>query len=85
MLNFFREDTRVKISFDVKIPKRDDRVYTFYWECGDENYAGLLADCIEREFDRRVMKARAEAYEQGYKDAKAKRAKRTWFSCILGV
>jgi len=47
------------------------------------------AELEVRDFNKRLgdamAKARREAYEQGWKDAKAHNTKRTWFTSVLMV
>lgn len=55
-------------------------VYPFSFQENDENNAELLKQHIENVLSEALKKARREAYEQGWKHAKAKCAKETWFS-----
>lgn len=45
--------------------------------------ARLLAERLREDFGAQVKKARKEAYEQGFKDAKSKRRKQDWFSEVI--
>jgi DNA-binding NtrC family response regulator len=49
------------------------------WNCNSELLAELLVSHLRRRLGNKISEARQEAYAQGWKDAKAKRAKRTWF------
>jgi hypothetical protein len=51
-----------------------------YWEAGHEASAAAAADWLNRELQRKVAEARELSYQQGWRDAKAKRAKRDTFS-----
>ena len=76
-----KDSCDVKIEVDVFVPYWDVRTFPFTFSCGgNEAYAGLLTRLIKERLASLVRNARAEAYEQGYKDAKAKRAKCEWFS-----
>lgn len=50
-----------------------------------EAYALLVAHNIREYIDKRIRSIREDEYNKGWKDAKAKKAKRTWFSCQWGV
>ena len=45
-----------------------------------EYQAELLLRQLDKNLSSQLERIRKEAYEQGFKDAKAKRAKQTWFS-----
>lgn len=79
MIVFSRDGTKVKASINTPIPNYDVRVFNFMWECGGEAYAGLLAAAMHREMHDKLKAIRADAYEKGWKDAKAKKTKETWF------
>jgi len=57
-----------------------DQSYLFYWECGREDFAKLLRDNLQKRMNHEIRKIREQAYAAGWKDAKAKRQKETWFS-----
>jgi hypothetical protein len=79
MINIVADDTKVKINVEVFIPFWETRTFVFDWECGSRWAAGLLATAMRDAFYTKVKAARAEAYEQGWKDAKAKKSKESWF------
>ena len=54
--------------------------YLFYWECGRDDFALLLRDNLHSKINGTLMEIRRKAYEEGWKDAKAKTKKETWFS-----
>ena len=81
MIKIFRNDKDVCLDFTVKVPTHTlvwD--YHFTWACANDVYAGFLANAMENQLGDRLAAIRAEAYEQGWKDAKAKRHKASWFS-----
>ena len=80
MISFSREGTKVRIDIETYIPKYSFRMFSFYWECDRESYAGLLAQHFDSELVQVLKDIREESYVQGWKDAKAKVEKETWFS-----
>lgn len=42
--------------------------------------ASLLREALQEKFSDRVKTARRDAYAQGWRDAKAKRKRETWFA-----
>jgi hypothetical protein len=79
MFTFTREGSNLKVElFSELTPKAN--VYSFTWQCGDDCYADLLAKHFEKLLGDKLEKIRKESYIKGFKDAKAKRAKETWFS-----
>ncbi len=61
--------------------------YTFFfdWIAGSDIYAHLLVEDFNRRLDAVVKEARKTAYDNGWKDAKAKMRKRDFFSSWLEV
>lgn len=80
MIEIKRSGTQLVISAEIFIGTVGDRTYEATWEAGSEAYAGLIRSEIQRNLERRLERIRREAYAQGWKDAKAKRAKKTLFS-----
>lgn len=78
MILFKRDGTRVKVEVDSKlaIPKS---IYLFYWEASGEGHAELLVNQLQTKFSDALREARREAYNAGFKDAKAKRKREDWF------
>ena len=71
---------------EVKIPTVLDYHYNFSIECNDDVRAELLARDMDGRIERAVAGARKQAYEDGWRDAKAKKvAKRSWFSPYLEI
>lgn len=79
MISFKRDGTVVKSDVTTFIPNFDDRVFHFQWECATEAYAGLLSAHMQRDMGAKLKAIRVHAYEEGWKDAKAKRAREEWF------
>jgi hypothetical protein len=78
-----RDGSDVEVSISSHIPTWEERVFPFSFNCGNEAYAGFLTKHIQDVIGNAVANARREAYEQGWKDAKAKRVKNDWFSRVL--
>ncbi len=74
-----RQGKQVALAVTVNIPFYDDRMFTLEWNCDSEVYAGLLADAMQRQTKETLKAIRREAYNEGWRDAKAKRKKATWF------
>lgn len=76
-----RAGTTVRVWIDAFIPTWESRQFPFTFECGSGNeaYAGLLKQHITDTVGDAVEAARRAAYEQGWNDAKAKRARCDWF------
>lgn len=79
MFTFERDGTSLKLQVEAKtyIAKR---WYSFSWQCTDEIYADLLVKNFQEHLSNRLQGIRRSAYEEGWKDAKAKKKKETWFA-----
>jgi len=78
MIRFTRDGTRVKCTVATDVPNYDSRQFYFYWETEREYAAGLLSAHLTETYENNVGEIRREAYERGWKDAKAHRAKNNW-------
>jgi len=56
-----------------------DYDWPFAYNAGHPSYAGLAAHALREQFSDHMQSVRKAAYEQGYKDARAKRKKQTVF------
>lgn len=74
----------VQLSVPVCIPGHKEWLYHFTWKTHDEAYAQMLAYHVNKSLKEKMQEIRQQSYEQGWKDAKAKRKKETWFSGWLG-
>lgn len=61
------------------MPTWNERTFQFSFNCGGEAYAGLLTKALRDALGDAVQAVRREAYEEGWRDAKAKTAKRDYF------
>lgn len=52
-----------------------------YWECHTELLAELLVRQLQSKLGDKIAEARAVAYLDGFRDAKAKRRKQTEYFC----
>jgi hypothetical protein len=80
MINIKRNKNQVEVGISVYVPEWENRTFLFYWDAGSEWGAGFLASGLRTALRDAIKTAREEAYEQGWKDAKAKRTKETYFS-----
>ena len=84
MIKIIKKDSKVSLEFVVNIPEMGNRYYTFEWNCNSPEYAGLLAKAMRNGLWSKIGQVRQEAYENGWKDAKGKRApKATYHSGFL--
>ena len=77
MVNITSDGTRVHLSMTIGMG--DDRP-RFSFDAGSILAAKCIARCMREAFETTVRIARRDAYEQGWRDAKAKRAKSKHFS-----
>lgn len=68
-----------RLTLFVKIPLTGD-TFDFSFHAETEWSARLLANAVLEAFNHAMKRVRREAYEQGWRDAKAKRRKEDWFS-----
>lgn len=72
--------TQVQCRVNGALPEIEKSVFLFSFVCGQEYAAALLVRHLNETFLKQVQLIKSEAYERGWKDAKAKRGKQTWFS-----
>jgi hypothetical protein len=86
MIKVFSKENVVVLSFNIGLGKNNS--YPFKFEIGDkqeyDGLAELLANHIRSELSKTCEEIREQAYKQGWKDAKGKKKKATYFSCVLG-
>lgn len=78
MIDIKREGTFVKVVVDSQWPISGQ--YSFQWDTGRNDFACLLSENLKNKMVRDIERMRRDAYNQGWKDAKAKAKKETWFS-----
>lgn len=76
MIEITRDDQKVKVLLHSGVLNTK---YIFTWNCNDAVYAELLRDAFEKKFGDEIERVRKEEYERGFKDARAKRARASWF------
>ena len=78
MIEITRKDTEVGVRIDLELSC--DRPVLFFTRNETYGYqAALLENRIKHLLEKKLSSIRKRAYEEGYKDAKAKRAKKTEF------
>ena len=82
MIHYLRDGKQVRATIKYKSGDLDTNLF-FYWECGSEVLAQALATQLQANQWDSVEKALREMYEQGYKDGRDKKAKKTWFSQVI--
>lgn len=75
-----RKDEHVVLDVTIYVPRIGFVRYEFEIILANKFYAGFVAEAIERQFQDHMEDVRKKAYEAGWKDAKGKRKKQTWFS-----
>lgn len=79
MIRFTREGTAVRVTISLAVPNYESRDFWFDRETNAGAYAGLLSAEFQKQMHDSLEKIRRESYREGWKDAKAKKSKRTYF------
>ncbi len=79
MISFKRTDNIVVVQVKHGVLFNDEH-FTLQIASSHAYQAELLNRQLKDQLENKLEAIRKEAYEQGSKDAKAKRAKKTWFS-----
>ena len=77
-----RDGTKVILAINSKL-NTSTPWYHFEWNAVSENHAVLLQARLETVLEDEMRAIREEMYAAGYRDGRAKRAKRTWFSNLI--
>ena len=84
MLQVYRDNSKVAIAIDTNLSVDCEglkgAILRFSFECGQPYLADSLTRYIRRLLEDNVARVRKNAYNEGWADAKAKRAKQTHFS-----
>jgi hypothetical protein len=86
LLRTSRKESKVIIGLSTGLPHEDQRATTmieFECEANQVFLAELLRQHIDQKIRYSVAQARREAYEAGWKDAKAHKEKQNSFSSLL--
>ena len=70
----------VEIKVEFRSGYAGEYTWIFTHDTGNPAYSGLAAETLCEQFNSHMRQVRSEAYEKGWRDAKARRAKCTWFS-----
>lgn len=79
MIQFSRNGTLVRCTVPLQVPNYEKRLFHFEWETNSPAFAGLLSAEMDKRLHAELERIRREAYERGWKDAKAKKPKETYF------
>lgn len=83
MLNVKRDNTKAVIAVGTDLPfdceGTKTSIYEFEFEMQTPARAELLVRYVHNRLETEIEKTRREAYEQGWKDAKSRKPKVTWF------
>lgn len=79
---FTNEGAQTKISVDTLLDVERYR-HEFSLEQGNQINARLLAVHLRARLAEIMEEARREAYLDGYRDGRAKRGRKTWFSSLF--
>lgn len=79
MIKFLRKGSEITAQIEANVGV-ERRFFQFTLNLQSEVYACLLRDNFSEKLRNSLKTIREEAYVKGWKDAKAKTAKETWFS-----
>ena len=87
MITIKRDNEKVVIEVDTDLANdcagHTYSLIPFLWNTEQPYLADVLCRYIRKLLQDRVRTIREQEYERGWKDAKSKRAKETWFSSEL--
>jgi hypothetical protein len=84
MIQIRRIGSKVVVDVDHGLAVEDDsRALRFEWEAVRDLHAAGLVAALRREIERRILAARQEEYDRGYKDGRAKRGKNPAWRAVL--
>ena len=83
MISFKRDNTDAVVNISIDVPFCEKMVFAMCFKCGTAEYAGLLTEAMKQQVGAAISAARKEAYEQGWRNAKAKRGKEGWFRSVI--
>lgn len=82
MISFRRDGSEVVVEVESDSTV-NSRFFRFKIAFGNELYADLLTRNFQHKFETLIEDVRREEYERGWKHAKAKKARTSWFPCVL--
>jgi hypothetical protein len=80
MITITSDNTKMKVSIEGGPLNYK---YNLFFECNDNCHAYLLTKHFEKKLRDQIETIRKQEYDNGYKDGRAKRGKKTWFSSLL--
>lgn len=82
MIKFRVNDQKIEVIIDTNLPT-DKSLMSLYWQCESGITAWALRNWLEARLEQAVEVVSKASYEDGWKDAKAKRAKSKYFRRFL--
>lgn len=82
MIHFERYENKVKVIIEYKTWGYKANLW-LYWNADSEVAADAVVSQIIEQYQTSIEAELKAAYEQGWKDAKAKRKKQTWFKSTI--
>jgi len=73
-----KDCTKINAEIDMDLPV-EKRIFVFSVDCDYQYASELLCRHLENEYHNLIENAHREAYEQGFKDGKQHKKKKTWF------
>lgn len=80
MFQFDRKESECLLKVKISIPGAGDWTYTFSRHEEDVPDAQLTVNAMEDWMNEKLKAIREDSYNEGWKDAKAKKKKRDWFA-----
>lgn len=80
MIQFNRKDSRVQVKVSIDIPRSGNWTYTLDRTESDVPSAQLIVNRMDDVLSNKLKQIREDAYNAGWKDAKAKTKKQDWFA-----
>jgi hypothetical protein len=80
MIEIIQDGVELVVSLTSGYEAKQSR-FSLRWNAGTEWACSLLVWHLRRRLEAHIEKTRKEAYAAGWKAAKAKTKKQTWFSC----
>lgn len=83
-IRFERNGSRVRVLIDTLLPGIDCSALVFEMDRGCDIDAELIRARFDAKLGELARKLAEKAYNDGYRDGRAKRGKRAWQPCWLG-
>jgi hypothetical protein len=79
-IDFYCSGNEVTAAVTIDVPVLGPRIWKFVLGHPDPTFAAFAQNAMAVQLRDALQNIRREAYEAGWKDAKARRRKATWFS-----